>query len=126
MRYQPNIDVRWREPREIKEVAVWLDSSEYRSAAIVLTEMRWESSHLALYVPGVFSRSLIVWPLVSDKVITEFVERAKPGLFITRDGDETDRDRVEVALRRAGRRSGEVLYAAGDVKVYRIEGRPGD
>jgi hypothetical protein len=86
---------------EMREVAAWLQRSEYRNESIMLTDMGWEATYLAFYWPEVSERRLIMSAWVSDRALAQLFAAKPPRLFVTRDSDAALKRRVELAFGRA-------------------------
>lgn len=105
-------------PTDIIAVARWLQSSPYRNDAVLLTKMKWQSTYLGLYDPGVSGHWLIVSEWAADAQVRRFAQQ-KPALMITREEDGDYRARAERLLGLAitpDRR----VYRAGPIEVFDI------
>jgi hypothetical protein len=115
----PEIFITRQRPREIEELAIWLQSSRYRQSSILLTRMDWQSTYLYLYAPEFYSRSMVFSFWLGDRDLRDFVRGQNPALLITSESDLTYQRHVEPFLPRPILDS-ELVYMAGTIRVYDI------
>jgi hypothetical protein len=81
-------------PTDIVGIARWLPNTPYRSDAVLMTKMDWQSTYLPLYAPQLSDHSLIVSVWIDDATLRRFVKEERPTLLITRREDESYRERI--------------------------------
>jgi hypothetical protein len=106
-------------PLEIKKVAAWLKSSEYREDPVLLTKMSWQSSYLPLYFPEIGSRDFFVSSDTEESSLRDFLQNEKPSILITSEEDKEYQLHIERFL---GERIGrdDLVHTEGNIKVYDI------
>lgn len=106
-------------PTEMQDVAAWISSSRYRDTFIVLTDMNWTASYLAILWPEVADRRAIISDWIDDDAVIFNVLDRRPALLVTRDGDVDQRSRIEQVL---GTRidAAPLVYESGEAKVFDI------
>jgi hypothetical protein len=130
---RPTIYVRPYQPREIKAIAAWLQSSPYRSDTILMTKMGWQSSYLPLYFPEasrvfitatfqtyypqIDPRAFIVSPWATDDELDNFLKKQQPSLLITSDKDQQYQSRISALLPRKIDEH-RMVFAEGSMRVY--------
>ena len=76
------------QPAKMQAVAQWLQQSEYRDRAALITPMNWEGSYLPIYFPELGLRSLLVSFWVKEPNLKAFIQTQNPTLLITNDDDQ--------------------------------------
>jgi len=107
-----------RQPLEIQDLAAWLSTSDYRHDCLLLTDLGWDASYLALYWPDVALRQRIVSAWMEDADI-EKVLRDRPTLLVTRADDAEQQGRIARALG-SPLDSAPKVYGVGPIEVYDI------
>lgn len=108
-------------PVDIISVARWLETSPYRSDAVVLTKLDWQSTYLALYAPQLDMRHIIVSVWVPDEATRGFVEGQHPALLITGRQDSDEIARLDRAISRPVEPlMHDPVYTRGAIEVYDI------
>jgi hypothetical protein len=107
-----------RRPVEIEQLAAWLSASEYRNDCLLLTDLGWEASYLALYWPDVALRQRIVSAWMDDADI-ERVLGDRPSLLVTRADDAEQQGRIAQAIG-APLDAAPKVYGVGPIEVYDI------
>lgn len=128
----PMKDVTRKKPTDIRNVAHWLKKSPYQDVSTLMTQMRDESTYLALYYPGIGPHFPLVssngqshliyakWLRRRDSALRKFMKQQRPALLITSDEDD-------VLLQKVLDTYGEKIklhdpiYKVGEVKVYDIK-----
>jgi 4-amino-4-deoxy-L-arabinose transferase-like glycosyltransferase len=118
--HRPEVYVTRKQPHEIRKLAYWLKESPYRNDAILLTEIGWRSTYLALYHPQIGSRILVVSPYIQDSGLEHFLKNRQPSLLITHDRDNGSRARIERFL---GWRIqlDRLVHREGSIDVYALK-----
>ena len=95
--HPPQLYLRRGLPAEIGRLAAWLDRERPPGTAVLFTRAGWWPTHVVLLHPlGREEYRIVSWYL-EDAALRAFLLRARPGLLITRPGDEPFVDRVRAA-----------------------------
>jgi hypothetical protein len=127
--HRPNFYLTRNRPVAVIQLVEWLQASRYRNSDVLLAKMQWQATYFPIYFPMTFEQHLVVWELVTDTAIEDFIVRNHPALFIRLDDtkDDPHQRRVELALQ-SKIPSDALVFDKSGVKVYDIEpltlGRP--
>ncbi len=115
-RYETRRWVTAERPTHMEEVARWISSGPCRDSFVVLTDMDWKASYLAIFWPEVADRRGIVSEWIEDDVVAFLLLERAPALLVTRDADVDQRARIERVL---GTRldAAPLAYQSGPTKV---------
>ncbi|MDG2304027.1 MAG: hypothetical protein P8R42_05115 [Candidatus Binatia bacterium] len=119
-RYDTRVWITGNPHLEMRDVASWISSSEFKDDFVLLTDMGWTASYLAMHWPEIADRRAIVSDWVEDPWVREQAVDRAPGLLVTRAADLRQRARVEEALNWQINRAA-LVYEHGGVEVYDLE-----
>lgn len=121
----PLNDLTKRQPVEIKNLANWLQSSEYNGQSILMTKLEGQATYLPLYYPDIGPHDIghfIYYSHVgmSDERLLKYLQKYHPSILITCKNDKEFVLRIEEIIKNQFdlRRP---VYTTGFIDVYDIK-----